>query len=89
MSCLLAILMLWGHKRVSAAVVVEACHVFCRLYPFVSHLFPFVARQYRNNRRHKLLAIVSNAVSETVQKKSDMDVCVYVCVRASQRHTWM
>jgi len=91
MSCLLAILMLWGHKRVSVAVVVEACHVFCRLYHFVLHLFPFVARQYRNTRRHALRAIVINAVSENVRRKPDMEVCVCVClcVRAFQRHTWM
>ena len=86
-SCLLAILILWGPKRVSVAVVVEVCHVFCRIYRFVLHLFPFVARQYRNNRRHALRAIVSNAVGENVHMKPDMEVCVFM--RAFQRHTWM
>jgi len=81
--CLLAILMLWGHKRVSVAVVVEACHVFCCLYRFVLHLFSFVARQYRNTRRRALRAIVINVVSENAQRKPDMELCVCLCVRSS------
>lgn len=82
MSCPLAILMLWGHKRVSVAVVVEACNVFCRFYRFVLHLFPFVARQYRNNRRHALGTIARNAVSKNLQTKPTWK-CVRACVPAS------
>jgi len=64
-------------------VVVEACHVFCRLYRFVLHPFPSVARQYRNTRHHALRATVINAVSENVQRKPFMEVlCACACVRA-------